>query len=112
VTWIKHKLISIRLEIVLISVQDRCMVCDKSTTGMEIALGTPDSTRGNICKWKLVLVRLEIELVLVQDRCTVCVERTIVLKSFWSHPMVLLGDVGQVEARFGLFGDSVNLSAR
>jgi hypothetical protein len=25
--------------------------------------------------------------------------------------MVLLGDVGQVEARFGLFGDSVNLSA-
>jgi hypothetical protein len=30
-------------------------------------------------------------------------------KSFWTHPMVLLGDVGQVEARFGLFGDSVNL---
>jgi hypothetical protein len=26
--------------------------------------------------------------------------------------MVLLGDVGQVEARFGLFGYSVNLSAR
>ena len=33
-------------------------------------------------------------------------------KSFWAHPMVLLGDVDQVEARFGLFGDSVNLSAR
>jgi hypothetical protein len=27
-------------------------------------------------------------------------------------PMVPLGDVGQVEARFGPFGDSVNLSAR
>jgi hypothetical protein len=26
--------------------------------------------------------------------------------------MVHLGDVGQVEARFGLFRDSVNLSAR
>jgi hypothetical protein len=26
--------------------------------------------------------------------------------------MVLLGDVGQVEARFGLFGDSINLEAR
>jgi hypothetical protein len=26
--------------------------------------------------------------------------------------MVLLGDVGQVEAHFSLFGDSVNLSAR
>jgi hypothetical protein len=28
------------------------------------------------------------------------------------HLMVLLDDVGQVEARFGLFGDSVNLGAR
>jgi hypothetical protein len=27
-------------------------------------------------------------------------------------PYVLLGDVGQVEARFGLFGDSVSLGAR
>jgi hypothetical protein len=32
-------------------------------------------------------------------------------KSIWAHPMVLLGDVGQVEACFGPFGDSVNLSA-
>jgi hypothetical protein len=33
-------------------------------------------------------------------------------KSFWTHPMVLLGDEGQVDARFGLFGDSANLDAR
>jgi hypothetical protein len=33
-------------------------------------------------------------------------------KSFWAHPMVLLGDVGQVEAYFGPFGDSVKLGAR
>jgi hypothetical protein len=26
--------------------------------------------------------------------------------------MVLLGDVGQVEAQFSLFGDSINLNAR
>jgi hypothetical protein len=31
---------------------------------------------------------------------------------FSAHPMVFLGDVGQVEARFGLFGDSINLKAR
>ena len=31
-------------------------------------------------------------------------------KLFWMHPMVLLGDVGQVEARFGPFGDSVILT--
>jgi hypothetical protein len=28
------------------------------------------------------------------------------------HPMVVLGDMGQVKARFGLFRDSVNLSRR
>jgi hypothetical protein len=35
-----------------------------------------------------------------------------VWKSFQEHPMVLLSDIRQVEARFGLFGDSVNLDVR
>ena len=30
-------------------------------------------------------------------------------KSVWMHLMVPLGDMGEVEARFSLFGDSVNL---
>jgi hypothetical protein len=33
-------------------------------------------------------------------------------KSFWTHLMVLLGDVTQVEARFGAFGDRANLDTR
>jgi hypothetical protein len=33
-------------------------------------------------------------------------------KSFWMHSMGLLADGSQVEARFGLFGDSANLDAR
>jgi hypothetical protein len=33
-------------------------------------------------------------------------------KLFWVYPMELLGDVGQMEARFGPFGDNVNLHAR
>ena len=33
-------------------------------------------------------------------------------KSFWTHPMVPLGDEAQVKARFGPFGDSANLDAR
>jgi hypothetical protein len=33
-------------------------------------------------------------------------------KSFWMHPMELLGDVGHDESCFGPFGDSVNLDAR
>jgi hypothetical protein len=30
-------------------------------------------------------------------------------KSFWTHTVELLGDVGHVESRFGLFGDCVNV---
>jgi hypothetical protein len=30
-------------------------------------------------------------------------------KSFWTNPMVLLGDEAQLEACFGPFGDSANL---
>jgi hypothetical protein len=33
-------------------------------------------------------------------------------KYFWPHPMELLGDIGQMEAHFGLFGDNVDLDAR
>ena len=33
-------------------------------------------------------------------------------KLFWTHPTVPLGDVAQVEARFGPFGDSANLDVR
>ena len=44
VTWVKWKLVSVHLEIVLISTQDRCMVCVECTTGMEIILGKPDGT--------------------------------------------------------------------
>jgi hypothetical protein len=33
-------------------------------------------------------------------------------KSFWMHPMELLGDMGHVESRFVPFGDSVSVSAR
>jgi hypothetical protein len=48
----------------------------------------------------------------VQDRCTVCAIHTIGQKSFWMHPMVLLGDEPLVEARFSPFGDSSNLDRR
>ena len=51
-------------------------------------------------------------LVLVEDRCTDCAKRTLAKISFWTHPMVLLGDEAQVEASFGPFGDSANLDAR
>jgi hypothetical protein len=33
-------------------------------------------------------------------------------KSFWAQPLEVLGDVAQMEARFSMFADSVNLDAR
>ena len=66
-TWVKCELILLSLETVLISAQDRCTVCTKCSTGMEIVLAVHDGT---------------------------------------------LGDVGQGEARFSLFEDSVTLDAR
>jgi hypothetical protein len=45
VTRVMANLVSIRWETVLVSVQDRCMVCAKRTIGLEIILeqdgGTP-----------------------------------------------------------------------
>jgi hypothetical protein len=62
-------------------------------------------------KWKHILVHLEIVLISkIGAWFAMNVPRA--GKSVWAHPMVLLGDVGQVEARFGLFGDSVKLGTR
>ena len=63
-------------------------------------------------KWMLVSVHLEIVVVSMQDRSTICAERTIGSEISLVHLMVLLGDVGEVEVRFGPFRDSVNLDAR
>jgi hypothetical protein len=64
-------------------------------------------------KSKLNLVRWEIVLILTRHRCTVWAERTIGLeKSFWTHRMELLGDVGCVKSCSALFGDCVCVDAR
>ena len=62
--------------------------------------------------WKLILVRLEILLILTQDRSLVCVECTLGSEIVLETPDELLGDVGHLESRFFLFGDSVSIGAR
>jgi hypothetical protein len=62
--------------------------------------------------WNLVPVRLSTMLVLVQDMRTICSKHTIAQKSFWTHPMVRLGDEDQVEDCLGPFRDSVSLDTR
>jgi hypothetical protein len=64
-------------------------------------------------KCMLIVVCLETLLILMQDWCTVCVERTIGIEIILDAPdSTPLGDEAQVDARFGLFGDSANLDAR
>ena len=107
---VKRKLVSIHLEILLISAKDRCAVCTECNTGVEITLGTPG---WYLCvKLKLVLVRLGIALVSTRDRCMVCTERTIGLEIILAAPDGTPRDEGQVKAHFSPFRDSVNLSAR
>ena len=62
--------------------------------------------------WHLVSVRLEAVLASVQDRSTVCAKRDIGSETFWTHLMVLLGDVGPVESPFHALGDGVSVGAR
>ena len=44
VTWVKWILVSVHLETVLVSTQDRSTVCDERTIGSEISLDAPDGT--------------------------------------------------------------------
>jgi hypothetical protein len=44
VTLVLWNIVSVHLEIVLVSEQDRCTVCTKRTMGSEIVLDTPDGT--------------------------------------------------------------------
>jgi hypothetical protein len=44
VTWVVWNLILVRLETVLVLVQDRCTVCTEHTIGIEIVLDALDGT--------------------------------------------------------------------
>jgi hypothetical protein len=42
--WVMWNLALVRVQIVLVSVQDRCTFCAKRTTGLEMILDAPDGT--------------------------------------------------------------------
>jgi hypothetical protein len=110
--YVKWKLVSVCLEIVLVSVQDRCTVCAERSVAWKLFWIHLMVLLGDVVKWNLIFIRLQIAIISAQHSCMVCTECTMAWKSFWAHPMVLLGDVVQLEARFSLFRDSVNLSAK
>ena len=43
-TWVLSNLVSVHLEMVLVSVQDKCTVCAKCTIGSETVLDALDGT--------------------------------------------------------------------
>ena len=47
-TWVMWNLTSFSLEIVFLSLQDRCTVCAKRTIGLEIVLDAPDGILGDV----------------------------------------------------------------
>ena len=61
-------------------------------------------------KWKLVWVHLEIVLILAQERCMVSAQHTIGVEIVFNAPDGT--PTAQVESCFGMFGDSVSISAR
>jgi hypothetical protein len=48
VTSLKWKLVSVRLDTVLILIQDRCTVCTEHTVGSEIILDAPVELLGDV----------------------------------------------------------------
>ena len=64
-------LVSVHLDIVLVSVQVRCPIFAKHTIGLEIILDAPDGTT---------------EVTLTQGWCTVCAERSIGSKIILDTP--------------------------
>jgi hypothetical protein len=51
-------------------------------------------------------------LILTQDSALLAPDIPYSRKSFWTHLIEPLGDVGLVDLRFGLFGGSVSVGAR
>jgi hypothetical protein len=104
-------LVSVRLEMVLVSVQDRCTICAKHTIGLGIILGMvllddEAQVEARFCLFG-DSANLDIRWVHYLHRTYHRLE-----KSLCTHPMELLGDVGHVKSCFGPFGDGVKVNAR
>ena len=79
-TWVKWKLILVRLEIVFISAQDRCTVVSNVPRAWNSFWTHPMVFLGDVSMSKLISVRLEIVLISTHDRCMVCAKHTIGLE--------------------------------
>ena len=67
---------------------------------------------GDVGQVALVSISFKILLISTQDRCILCARCAIGSKISLDATDGILGDIGQVEDRLSLFGDSVNHDAR
>jgi hypothetical protein len=74
------------LEVLLILVQDRCIIWDERTIGSEIILGTPMELLGDVAEVEARFGPFGDVLILAQDRCIVCIECTTGMEIFLATP--------------------------
>ena len=78
--------LSVRLEMVLLSVQDRCMVCAKHTIGSATILDAPMVVPGDEAQVEARFGLFRDSANLDTDRCMVCAEHTIGLEIILDAP--------------------------
>ena len=80
---------SVHLEMVFVLVQERCTVCAEHTIGSEIILDAPVVLLGDEAQLEASFGPFGDSMYSAPDGAR---------KSFWTHPMELLCDVGHVES--------------
>ena len=76
--WVMSNLVSVRFEMVLVLVQDRCTVYCQMYHRLRNRFGRTRWYSWEMRhKWKIILVYLETVFALVPCSCTVCAERTV-----------------------------------
>ena len=111
VEWVMSTLVSIRLEMMLVLLQDRCTVCAKHTMAQK-SFWTHQMVL--LCNEGQVEARfgaLGDSANLDIDRCTVCAKRTISSEIILDAPAGT-PRCGHVKSRFDPFGHGVSVGAR
>ena len=73
-TWVLWNHVSDHLEIVLVSVEDRCLVCAKRCIGSDIVFNVPMVLLGDEAQVEAPFSPFGDSAILTQDRCVVCVK--------------------------------------
>jgi hypothetical protein len=85
-SWILCNLVSVRFEIVLVLVQERCTVCSKRTISLEIVLDAPNGPPSFEAQVEAHFSPFGIVLILMQDSCMVWAKRSMPSETILDAP--------------------------